>query len=376
MSLEPTAFAATIGLRAPDTYLNTASTAPLCRLVEESVGSFFADGRGADAPWDRWMAEVADLREVAGSLLGVAASRVALISSVSAALAAVLNGLDGRSGRTRLLGSDLDFGGLGQLLHAQQTRGFRVNYLRLGRRTGREATQRLVDAITSDTALVTVPLVSSASPARVDVELIVRRSSEVGALTFVDASQAAGVLQVNARELGADFVAASTNKFLLGLPGLAIMAVSGKAWKAMAPTTSGWMADRLLPAADGSRLDLDVSARRFEGGTPPFANVYAARATVTALSATGIGPIAKHVGGLAQQIAENLPVLDPGAHLGPLVFIPTSAFGGPIEVRRRLRLGRIEATVDERQLRVALHGFTSSGAVDTLVEVLSTEGGR
>jgi len=111
-----------------------------------------------------------------------------------------------------------------------------------------------------------------------DIASIAARARAAGALSFVDAYQTLGAVPVNVRELGVDFLAAGTLKFLMGVPGIAFLYVRPEIVESLRPTATGWFG-RVDPFAfDSQTLDWSPNASRFDAGTPPVMNAYIARA--------------------------------------------------------------------------------------------------
>jgi len=75
--------------------------------------------------------------------------------------------------------------------------------------------------------------------ARAPAADVVALARSVGARVFVDAYQAVGVLPVDVRELDCDYLVAGALKYLLGIPGLALLYVRGGLTDAVAPQLTG-----------------------------------------------------------------------------------------------------------------------------------------
>ena len=99
-----------------------------------------------------------------------------------------------------------------------------------------------------------------------------------------------------------DFLVGGTLKYLLSSAGTAMLYVRQDLIEQLTPTFSGWFAQRDIDAMDIYANDPAPTARRFESGTPPVANIYAALAGVGLIQATGLERIAEHI---AQQVLER-----------------------------------------------------------------------
>ena len=67
-------------------------------------------------------------------------------------------------------------------------------------------------------------------------------------------------------------------KYLLGTAGIGFMYVRDALVPSLLPTNSGWFAQAQISAMDITANRPASNARRFEAGTPPVVNCYAAEA--------------------------------------------------------------------------------------------------
>ncbi len=77
-------------------------------------------------------------------------------------------------------------------------------------------TESILEAIDSDTAVVSVPVCHWTDGARIGIDAVARRARSVGAALVIDASQSLGVIPFDVHELDPDFVVSVGYKWLLG----------------------------------------------------------------------------------------------------------------------------------------------------------------
>ena len=99
---------------------------------------------------------------------------------------------------------------------------------------------------------------------------------EQGALCLADSYQAIGAIDFDARALGVDFVTGGTVKYLLGSFGPRLPLRPPRAARKLLPSQTGWFADEDIFRMDISDYSPAADARRFDAGTPPVPNIYAA----------------------------------------------------------------------------------------------------
>ncbi len=82
--------------------------------------------------------------------------------------------------------------------------------------------------------------------------------------------------------------------------------VRGQLIERLMPTCSGWFAQRDIDAMDIHANNPAPSARRFESGTPPVANIYAALAGVGLIQSWGLETIETHVAELTRALKDRM----------------------------------------------------------------------
>ena len=267
------------------TYLNTCSLAPLARRVAGAVEQFLSlwHRHGAAAWYGPWWEEIATLRGRIARAIGAAPEEVALFPNVTGALLAAASALDVRA-RPRVVLSALEFPTTRYLW--QTTAG--VEHVVLG--SAEETTVPLEAyeaAVDERTALVVGSHVSFTSGMIRDIAALSRVAHACGALSLVDAYQSVGQLPLHVRAAGVDFLVGGTLKWLLGGPGMAFLYVRRELIPRLHPEAVGWFAHR-DQFAFASAFDYAEDARRFEGGTPSVAAVYAASAGLAMVLEIGI----------------------------------------------------------------------------------------
>jgi selenocysteine lyase/cysteine desulfurase len=199
-----------------------------------------------------------------------------VFGSVSAAASAVASALDLDGDRRRIIVSGMEFPGVAHVWLAQARRGAQLCWA--------PAPNDGIDANSYDSLInQRTALVSACHGWYVngfvqDVARIAARARAAGALSFVDAYQTLGAVPVNVRDLGVDFLATGTLKFLMGVSGIAFLYVRPEIVESLRPTATGWFG-RVDPFAfDAQTLDWSPNASRFDSGTPAVMNAYIARA--------------------------------------------------------------------------------------------------
>jgi selenocysteine lyase/cysteine desulfurase len=356
------------------TYLNSCSQGALSHRVRDAVEGWLAGWDENGAEWDFWVERNEAFRAAVARLLHAEADDVAVTTSVSQGVSALVSALDLRGERNRIVISEYEFPTIGQIAHAQELRGAEVVHVRPDA-DGSIPPERFAEAIDERTALVCCTALSYRSGHRHDVAAIAEAAHQAGALVLADSYQACGAVELDVRSLGADVVTGGTVKYLLGTAGLGFMWVTPEVREALVPTQTGWFADEDIFAMSIADYSPHASARRFDAGTPPVPSLYAGVAGISLVEEAGVPAIEAHIAGLVDRLLDGLDALgatvvtprDPRRR-GPLVCIRARDVGELVET---LAADRIVVSSREDKLRVALHLYNVDEDVDTLLAALT-----
>jgi kynureninase len=145
----------------------------------------------------------------------------------------------------------------------------------------------VVEAIDERTLLVPVTHVLFRTGRIQDVEAIVARAHEAGALVVLDAYQSVGTVPLDVTALGVDFAVGGSVKWLCGGPGAAWLYVRPELAQTLEPALTGWHA-HARPFAFEPEHDYAEGAWRFLTGTPNVPGLYAATAGYDVIEEVGL----------------------------------------------------------------------------------------
>jgi selenocysteine lyase/cysteine desulfurase len=353
------------------TYVNSCSQGALSTDVRKAYEAYLAGWDEHGAEWEHWVERAEAARTAFGQLVNARADEVAVVTSVSQAVSSVVSTLD-LAARPRIVVSEFEFPTVGQIAHAQELRGAEVVHV-TPEADGTIPAERFAEAIDERTALVCCTAVSYRTGYLLDVAEVARLAREAGALCLADSYQAAGSIPLDARELGVDFLAAGTVKYLLASAGLAFLYVRAGLLGELRPTQTGWFADEDIFEMQIARYRPHASARRFDAGTPPVPNIYAGLAGIGLVAQAGVEEIARHVRGLNERLLAGLDqlgaaVATPRASYGSLVCVAST---DPHALVAALAGERIVTSSRDRNLRISLHLYNVEEDVDRVLGALA-----
>ena len=363
-------------------YVNSCSQGALSIDVEAAFGAFTASWHQGGSPWDRWVEEVDRLRRLFAVSIGAGADEVAVMPSASASIAAIATALRFDGPRQKVVLGEFEFPTSAHVWLAQAKRGASVVWASASAKATADKGETLpIEAyaglVDERTLIVPATHVCFRNGYRLDIPALVGLCRERGALCLVDDFQRTGSAPIDVYELGVDFLVTGALKYQLGASGIAYLYVRRELIEQLEPLVTGWFG-RVEPFAyDPKRLDWSPHARRFETGTPPVPNAYAAAAGIELLQSVGLETIGRHIAALVERFvsgarARGLEVATPDdpARRGPLVVIRVPNAAALVE---RLSKRGIIASSRDNGLRVSFHGYNSADDCDAVLAALDVE---
>jgi len=369
---------------ARSTYLVSNSLGAMPRGVPDQLAEYVdAWAEHGVRAWARgWWQMPIDVGNRIAPLIGAGAGEVAMVANVTVAQAAILSALDYAPPRDTIVMTALDFPSVRYVYDQLAARlGARIVVVPASDDGLSVDEDRLCAAIDERTRLVAISHVLFKSAYVMDVAKVCRRAREVGALVSLDAYHSVGVMPVDVRAIGADFLTGGVLKWLCGGPGGCFLWASPAASERFAPALTGWQA-HARPFGFESDMEYAPGAWRWLSGTPSIPALYAAIEGPRIIAAAGIEAIrAKSTRQTARLIAladaRGYPVSAPrdAARRGGTV-----AFDVPHAYEVAQALLARDIVVDYRPgagIRVAPHFYTTDDelerAVAAIDEILATD---
>ena len=354
------------------TYLNSCAYGALSTDVIASLQAYINDRLEKGTDWAYWVARNDSVRTAVAGFLGATTNEIAVTASASAGINSIVSALRFDRGRDKVVISDYEFPTNAQIWYAQESRGARV--VRVPENEGHIPLENFEAAIDEDTLIVAVTQVCFRNGARLDIPAIVEVARKKGALVLVDGYQGLGSIEFDVNTVKPDFVVGGMLKYLLGTAGIGFLYVREALIESLIPTVTGWFAQADIFAMDSTQYTPSSSARRFEMGTPPVPNCYAAEAGLGILAEIGLPAIAQRISELtAATVAEaksagyTLAIPDNSERRGAMVTLRTHdehKLVGELDNQGIVTSGR------SGNLRVAPHFYNNHDDIDALFRAL------
>ena len=263
------------------TYLINHSLGAMPAAAEERMLEYARswNTRGVRAWEEGWWELPLTVGDQIARLIGAPPGSVSMHQNVTLAEAVVVSCFGFQGERRRIVYEQGNFPSVRYLYQAQARNGAEIVVA--------PDDAGVVEAIDERTLLVPVTHVLFKTGQIQDVEAIVARAHEVGALVVLDAYQSVGTVPLDVTALGVDFAVGGSVKWLCGGPGAAWLYVRPDLAPTLEPALTGWQA-HARPFAFEPEQDYAEGAWRFLTGTPNVPALYAATAGYDVVEEVGV----------------------------------------------------------------------------------------
>ncbi len=199
-------------------YFNNGSLGPSPLLVREASCEFrkTLDEFPSKYMWGGWKNEVEKVRKSAADLLSVSEEEIALIHNTTEGFNLIAHSFDLNPGDEIILADHEHSSGTIPWEVWQETKGIKLvrPVLPILPESVDELVKKYEEAITSKTKIISICHLVNTNGMILPVKEVCEMAHQKGILVAVDGAQAAGMFRVNLKEMGCDFYAASTHKWL------------------------------------------------------------------------------------------------------------------------------------------------------------------
>jgi len=356
-------------------YVNSCSQGALSIDVDQAMRAYLDSWHEQGSPWEMWVEQVECLRARFAVSIGAATGEIAVMPSASAGINAIASALTFDGPRSHVVIGDFEFPTMAQVWLAQERRGASI------RRAHASGDTLPLDAygavIDERTLIVPATHVCFRNGHKTDIAGLVNLAHSRGAYVFLDDYQRTGSGPIDVHALGVDFMVTGCLKYLLAASGIGFLYVRRDLIERFEPTVTGWFG-RVHPFAFRiDAIDWPSGANRFETGTPPVPNAYAALAGLDLLDRIGYDTVQRQVDRLVDQYAASardagFVVRTPAEpeRRGPLVVV--QSVDAPALVAKLATRGII-ASCRGNGLRVSFHAYNTSADVGGVIDALVAE---
>lgn len=354
------------------TYLNSCAYGALATDVTDALQRYIRDRQEKGTDWSYWVERNDSVRNAVARFLGADPDEIAVTASASAGINSIASALNFDQARNKVVISEFEFPTNAQIWYAQEPRGAKV--VRVPEMDGYVPVEHFEAAIDEETLIVAITQVCFRNGAKLDIPAIAEIAERKGAMLLLDGYQGLGTMDFDVHQAGVDFVVGGMLKYLLGTAGIGFLYVRQPLIETLVPTNTGWFAQSDIFAMDTTGYNPSPTARRFEMGTPPIPNCYAAEAGLQILETVGLPTIEYRIGELtaaiiaeAKKAGYTLAVPDDPERHGALITLRSHDENALVEI---LENQGIVTSCRFGNLRISPHFYNNDDDIDTLFRAL------
>ncbi len=349
-------------------YLNTAAAGPLSRSVMEAGSQYYrqmmADG---DLHWNEWLAKREEVRRSVARLINAEPDEIGFTTNTSSGMNLIVDALQGRGA---VISCDLEFPVSTIPWMHRQTPVHLVQNV-----AGEVDASDIRRAMTPKTGIISLSHVQYSNGFRSDLtQLGIEKGNHA---LVVNASQSAGVFEIDVKQMKIDALCSTGHKWMLAGYGSGFVYISRELLAETRPRAIGWLSVEDPYGGRNSEINLrrDTAARS-ELGCPHFAGIFALGASVDFMTGVGMANIQERALAMNRILTDRLVetglrVLSPLVNENNRSAETLVAIENPAQVVTKLAEQHVIVTEKPEGIRVATDFFNNEQDVERLVAGLS-----
>jgi len=350
------------------TYLNAAAAGPLARQTMAAATEYYQQMMNdADTHWDEWLAKREDVRRKVAAFINAEPEEIALTTNTSSGMSVIVDALETHG---EVISCDLEFP-----VSTLPWMNRRIPVHLVKSVAGEVRIDDIRDAMNVRTGIICLSHVQYSNGLRMNPEEL--GNAKGGHALVVNASQSAGVFEIDVKRMKIDALCATGHKWMLAGYGSGFVYLSRELLARTRPRAIGWLSVE-HPYADRNdeiRLRHDAAARA-ELGCPHFAGMFALGASVDLLNNVGMKNIEERALSLNRFLTDRLidsgwKILSPIGNESARSAETLVQTEDPARVVAKLAEQMIIVTKKPQGIRVATHFFNNEDDIERLIEALS-----
>jgi selenocysteine lyase/cysteine desulfurase len=354
-------------------YFNHASTGPFSSLAVNRLINFLNEKSESKIDdYSSFLKVLEETKILLAELINCNVDRTAFLDNTSNGLNIIANGIEWKKG-DRILLNDVEFpSNVYPFLNLKRF-GVEVDFVKS--ESGIVTADQIINSIKPETKLISVSFVQFLSGYKVDLEKIGSYCRANDIIFCVDGIQGIGAMSIDVRKYKIDFLSCGTQKWLLGMQGLAFIYVDEKLQKKMVPANIGWLSVENAWNLLDYKLDLKTSANVFQGGTLNSFGIYAFNTSLKLFKDFGFANVESEILSNTKYFISKLESAGLSCVLSKcsdskLSGIVTIKPKNPEKIFEHLEKNKIFCSIREGLIRFAPHFYNTHHEIDKVVEEL------
>ncbi len=356
-------------------HLNHAGVSPVSQRVVDVISSFLTNqSRDPIAATMKAWGETSVTRGLLASLMGVDPVNLAFTKNTAHGVSIIADGFKWNNG-DEVVFADCEYPANSYPWLAQRERGVVCKIVKTDP-DGTVPLERYRDAMSLKTRLVAVSWVQFSTGFRNDLKALADLAHEFGARILVDVIQGLGALPINLEDLGVDFAATGSQKWLIGPLGVGGLYIKPDALDEIRLVNMGAGSVNNVIAFDPLGFDPKPTAQRYEEGTPNIMGYLGLGAALSMLHEAGAENIAESIEKVTdyamlrlEDRGYNVLSPEPWQNRAGIVLFQHPKFTNE-DVMAALSAAKINVVARGGKVRFAPHFYNTFEDIDRAVEAL------
>jgi len=348
-------------------YLNTAAAGPLAVATARAGAEYYEQMMNdGDVHWDAWLARREEVRAQVAAFINAEPDEIGFTTNTSSGMNLIVDALEKHG---EVISCDLEFP---VTTIAWMHRRIPVHFVKSA--GGVVLLEDIRAAMNTRTGVISMSYVQFSNGLRTDIEELATVKNNHALV--VNASQAAGVFDIDVKRMKIDALCATGHKWMRSGYGSGFVYISKELQAAARQRTIGWLSvhDPYGMRNDEVHLRHDMSARA-ELGCPHFAGIFALGASTELMQSIGIANIEARALELNRVLTTRLneigwKVLSPLETEKVRSAETLVAAEDPAKVVADLAAHKILVTEKPQGFRVATDFFNNEDDIDQLIHRL------
>ncbi len=354
-------------------YFNHASTGPFSTLVVNRLTELLKEkSQNKIDDYDSFLKVAEETKELLAEMINCNVDRTAFVDNTSNGLNILAQSIDWEKG-DRILLNDVEFpANVYPFLNLKRL-GVEVDFVKS--ENGFVTAEQIIESVRPETRMISISFVQFISGYKIDLEQIGNYCKANDIIFCVDGIQGIGAVQIDVTKCKIDFLSCGTQKWLLGMQGLAFIYVNEEFQKKMIPANVGWLSVQNAWDLLDYKMDLKTSANVFQGGTLNAFGIYAFNTSLNLLKEVGFQNIQLKVKSNTKYFIDKLKNINIAPILANcneenLAGIVTIKAENPDVIFKELERNKIICSLREGLIRFSPHFYNTEKDIDIVVDVL------
>jgi selenocysteine lyase/cysteine desulfurase len=354
-------------------YFNHASTGPFStRVLKVLEHQIKEKTTGEIDGYENFIKTAAETKSFLGKLINCPADNIAFTDNTTNGLNILAQGLNWNDGDEIIL-NDLEFPANVYPFVNLKEKGVNVKIVKS--ENGIIAADKIMEAVTEKTKLISVSLVQFLTGYRIDIETLGKFCEEKNIIFCIDAIQGLGAVQLDVKKHRVNFLSCGSQKWLLGIMGLGFIYVDDKLMQNIHPAYAGWLSVENAWDLLEYELKFRPNAERFQPGTLNAFGIYVLNESLKIFFEVGLKLIENAVLNNSIYFINKLdelnfnPILK-GLEGKNIAGIISFKHDRANQIFETLKNKNIHCAVREGMVRFSPHFYNVKDEIDTVVSQL------